>query len=351
MARSFRLAAGVAICVTFCLCALPRAIAQDDSDAGVEEVVVNQASGRVVVAVVKNAILIGTAENPVEAGTRLPIPVGLTGLRAGTILGADEWISPSLQTVLGRLDQDLPQLHSALGEEGPRLSMGAAGSEAADIEAIGKPLRQRLSTLAGNIHSSLNWPEKEPILELVIADYLEGYGPEVWQITYTISQEQQQGEYWVTNIDDPVYLQIWPPEKGDPHTLMEFSYPFNKKTVSLLDLMRQKDPRLDGLVHGDAKMADTASKFLSGDSNKIAAADATQFLRAALAAITPPNARQSMAEIREQTGFEYILAPPAEPKAPRVSQPNRPADSPSLAHPAGNDSGDAPSLAHPPGSR
>jgi hypothetical protein len=55
--------------------------------------------------------------------------------------------------------------------------------------------------------------------------------------------------------------------------------------------------------------------------------------------------------IREQSGFEYILAPPAEPKTPRVSQPNRPASAPSLAHPPGNDSGDAPSLAHPPSSR
>ncbi|HXA56146.1 MAG TPA: hypothetical protein VNU84_01835 [Candidatus Acidoferrum sp.] len=339
------------VCASFCLCALPGAAAQDDADASVEEVVVNQAAGRVIVAVVKNAILIATIENPVEAGTRPPIPVALSGLRAGTILGADEWTSPSLQTILGRLDQDLPQLHAAIGEQGPRLSVGAAGAEASDIEAVGKPLRERLAGLAGDIHSPLNWPEKEPVLELVIADILEGYGPEVWQVSYTMSQQQQQGDYWVTNIEDPVYLQIWPPEKGDPHTLMEFSYPFDKAPASLLDLLRRKDPRFDGLLHGDAKMADTANKFLSGDSTKIAAGDATQFLRAALASITPPNARQTMAVIREQTGFEYILAPPAEPKAPRMSQPNRPADAPSLAHPSGDGASDAPSLAHPPGSR
>ena len=340
-----------AICAAVCVCPLPKIAAQDDSSANVEEVVVNQASGRVVVAVVKNAILIGTIENPIEAGTRPPIPVALSGLRAGTILGADEWTSPSPQTILGRIDQDLPQLHAPMGEEAPRLSIGAAGVEASDIEAIGKPLRERLATLAADIHGPLNWPEKEPVLELVLADYLEGYGPEVWRVSYTMSQEQQQGDYWITNIGDPVYLQIWPPEKTDPHTLMEFSYPFDKAPTSLLDLLRRKDPRLDGLVHGDAKMADTAGKFLSGDSTKIPAADATQFLRAALAAITPANARQTLAVIREQTGFEYILAPPSEPKAPRTSQPNRPPNAPSLAHPQSDDSGSAPSLAHPPGSR
>jgi hypothetical protein len=351
MRRAIPWALAATICAAVCSCALRSATAQDDSEASVEEVVVNQASGRVVVAVVKGAILIGTVENPVEAGTRPPIPVALSGLRAGTILGADEWTSPSLQTILGRIDQDLPQLHAAMGAETPRLSMGAAGTVASDIESIGKPLRERLEKLAGQIHSPVNWPEKEPVLELVIADYLEGYGPEVWQVSYTMSQQQQQGDYWVTNIGDPVYLQIWPPEKGDPHTLMEFSYPFDKAPTSLLELLRRKDPRFDGLVHGDAKMADTAAKFLSGDSMKITAGDATQFLRAALAVITPNNARQTMAAIREQTGFDYILAPPAEPKAPRAAQPGRPAGAPSLAHPPSDDSGNAPSLAHPPGSR
>jgi hypothetical protein len=222
-------------------------------------------------------------------------------------------------------------------------------TEASDIEAIGKPLRDRLAALAGAIHGKLEWPENEPLVELVVADYIEGYGPEVWQISYSMDQEQQQGDYWVTNIDDPVYLQIWPPEKGQPHTLMEFHYPPDKEP-SLLDLLRQKDARLDGLVRGDAKMADTANKFLSGDSMKILPGDATQFLRAALAALTPASEPQTMAIIKQENGFDWILAPPPEPKAPK-NQENHTPDAPSLAHPPSDDSEPAPSLAHPRSSR
>jgi hypothetical protein len=321
-----------------------RATAQDDSEQSVEELVVNQAAGRVVIAVVKNAILIGTAENPIEAGTRPPVPVALTSVRAGTILGAVEWTSPSLQKDLGRLDQELPQLRSALGDDAPRLGTGLTNTEASDIEAIGKPLRERLTNLVGNIHSNLDWPADDPIVKLVLADYVEGYGPEIWQVTYLMSQEQQRGDYWVTNVGEPVYLQFWPPEKGQPHTLVEFDYPQKEAPTLLLDLLRQKDPRLQGLLRGDPQMADTANKLLSGDSMKITATDATQFLRAAMGAITPADTPQTMAIIREQTGFDWILRPPAEPKSPKST---RPAGAPSLAHPTSDDSEERPSLAHP----
>ena len=334
-----------AICAVVCSCLLLRASGQDDSDQSVEEVVVNETAGRVVIAVVKNAILIGTTENPIEAGTRPPTPVVLSSARAGVLLGATQWTSPSLQKDLGRIDQELPHLRNSMGDDAPRLTDGATNQEASDIEAIGKPLRERLSTLAGDIHSGLDWPASEPVLQLVLADYVENYGPEVWQISYSISQEQQHGDYWVTNVGQPVYLQIWPPDKGQAHTFMEFDYPRKNAPTSLLELLRQKDPRLQGLIQGDAKMTDTASKFLSGDSMKILPADATQFLRAALAAITPPNLPQSMAIIRPETGFDWVLAPPAEPQPAKKT---REEGAPSLAHPSSDDSEGTPSLARPP---
>jgi hypothetical protein len=348
MRRFRRLAAVAAAGAVLCLAPFLRTTAQDDSQQTVEEVVVNQAAGRVVIAVVKGAILIGTTENLIEPGTRPPIPVELSSMRAGVILGADQWASPSLQKDLGLLHQELPEIRSALGTDAPRLSVGVANTEASDIEAIGKPLRDRLGELAAEIHGSLDWPSSDPVLQLVLADYVEGYGPEVWQISYSMDQEQQQGDYWVTNIGEPVYLQIWPPEKGQPHTLMEFDYPQKNAPPSLLDLLRQKDPRLAGLEQGDPKTADTASKFLSGDSMKIAAGDATQFLRAALGAVTPADVPQTMAIIHQETGFDWILKPPAEPKRPQTG---RPAGAPSLAHPDTDDSGARPSLAHPPSSQ
>jgi hypothetical protein len=101
-------------------------------------------------------------------------------------------------------------------------------------------------------------------------------------------------------------------------------------------------------VQGDPKMADTANKFLSGDSMKISPTDATQFLRAALGAVTPADIPQTMAIIREETGFDWILRPPAEAKPAKDT---RPPGAPSLAHPQSDDSEGAPSLAHPPNSR
>lgn len=339
---------GSTVAAALCVCPLPRTKAQDDSQPTVEEVVVNQAAGRVVIAVVKHAILIATAENPIEPGTRPPVPTPLSSMRAGIVLGADEWASPSLQRDLGRLDQELPHLNSRFGAaDTPTLGGVVANTEASDIESIGKAVHERLGELAGNIHNGLDWPANSPIAELVLADYAANYGPEVWQLTYTMEQEQQHGDYWVTNVGDPVYLQIWPPEKGQPHALMEFDFPEKDAPPSLLDLLKQKDPRLESLIQGDRTMASTANEFLTGDSLKIPANDATQFLRAAMAAITPLDQTQTMAIIRDENGFDWVLRPPAEPKLPKGT---RPPGAPSLGNPGGDDSEPAPSLAHPPGS-
>ena len=102
--------------------------------------------------------------------------------------------------------------------------------------------------------------------------------------------------------------------------------------ATLLELLRQKDPRIEKLLSSDPKIAAVARLFLSGECNKAQPTDATQLLRAALDAIAPPNARETMASISEDNGFAWILAPPAE-KSLRVARPDRPADAPSLLHP------------------
>jgi hypothetical protein len=67
-------------------------------------------------------------------------------------------------------------------------------------------------------------------------------------------------------------------------------------------------------------MRDVADGLLGGQSNKLLSMDATQFLRAALAVLAPPNARQTLAAIGLETGFEWILRPPVEPKRPITAQ-------------------------------
>ena len=249
------------------------------------------AAGRVVIAVVKDAILVGTVENPIEEGTHPPIPVPIASDRLGVILGAVDWLSPSSHQELARLDQLAPQLHA-----------------------------------------KLDLPESEPLAELIVVDYLPGYGQEVWQLSYGIQQEEQDNDYWTTRVLRPAYLQFWPPEKGQPRTLVEFAYPPENPPPTLLELLRNHDPRLEKITASDPKMAEVATRFLQGESNKISAADATQFLRAALDAIAPPNAPETMARITEEDGFSWILAPPPEPKSALVPE-ARPAGAPTLMGP------------------
>ena len=300
------------------------------SDTPTEEVVANLAAGRVVIAVVKDAILIGTVENPIEAGAHPPIPVSTATDRVGIVLGPVDWISLSSHRQLARLDQELPHLRSRLVTTTPHIAV-QGGDEASDIEAIGQGLLERLDQLAPDLHSKLDLPDDEPFAELIVVDYLPSYGPEVWQLSYGIEQEEQDNDYWTTRVLRPGYLQFWPPEKGQPKTLVEFDYPPGGSSPALIDLLRNHDPRLAKIVSSDPKMAGVANRLLQGESTKVSLADATQFLRAALDAIAPPNARETMASLSEEEGLTWILAPPAEPRSGVES--NRPADAPTLAPP------------------
>jgi hypothetical protein len=316
----------------FFICSLAcSASAQEKSEAPTEEIVANLAAGRVIVAVVKDAIFVATIENPIERDTHPPIPVQLSTDRLGVILGPVEWLSPSSQMEIARLDRDLPQLRSPDVHPAPSLQANQGGGEATDLEVTGDALRARLNDLAQGFHGKIALPAKEPFAELIIADYLGGYGPEVWQLAYQMKQTQDRNDYWNTEIQKPVFAQFWPPEKGAPHTLMEFEYPPDAASQPLLELLKQHDPRVAKIISSDPKMAGVAALFLQGESGKILAVDAEQFLRAVLTALGAPQARETMAMIGEQTGFQWILRPPAEPAKPGVSPAkSRPPGAPTL---------------------
>lgn len=302
---------------------------QDEPGTPTEETVANLAAGRVIIAVVKDAILIATVENPIEVETRPPTPVILSSERAGILLGADSWSSPSSKQEIAQLDTELPHLRSQLLPSAPHLQAEQGGGEATDVEAIGQGLLERLNDVAQSLHGKVNLPANEPLTELILVGYLPGYGADIWQFTYQIEQQEQRSDYWTTRVLRPSYLQFWPPEKGQPRTLVEFSYPSDHAPTPLLELLRQKDPRIEQILGSDPKMAEVASRFVQGESNKVLAADATQFLRAILSVMAPPNARETMCSIREEAGLEWILAPPPEPPAPG-NHSERPAGAPSL---------------------
>lgn len=296
-----------------------------------EEVVANLAAGRVLVAVTKDGIVIATLENKVEPDTRPPLIVPLDGRRAAVLMGAFNWVAPGTGMTLARLDQELPKLRgNTLAASTPHLQQGSAGGEAQDIEIIGKGLLARLSEVVQHLHTQIAQPAGEPLVVLLVADYVEGYGPEVWKLSYPIEQEPLRGDFWQTRVLPPRYDQLWPPEKGQPRTLIETQYPLDDPSPPLLELLRGGDARLARIRTADPRMSSVAGFLTEGQSQKCEAADMLQFLRASLDAIAPPGDAQLVAVISEKEGFGWVLAPPAEPKKPGQA---RPPGAPTLAKP------------------
>ncbi|MGH9718347.1 MAG: hypothetical protein ACRD4R_16690 [Candidatus Acidiferrales bacterium] len=275
------------------------------------EVVADLAAGRVLIAVVKDAILVGTLENPIEVHTLPPTPVLLSSERFGVLLGPVDWWSPPARDEIAALNQELPRLRTDAVATPPHLGQSKGGDQPSEIEIIGQTLQQRLNQLAESLHDPLNLPPNDPFAQLIVADYFANYGPEIWQLSYKIDQEEQSDNFWTSGIERPAYLQFYPPEKGQPRTLMEFDYPAHDPPQSVLSLLKQQDPRIERIVDSDPAMREVAQHLLEGTSNKLHAAEATQFLRAALDAIAPPHARETVAILRPETGFRWILAPPS----------------------------------------
>ncbi len=311
-------------------------------DKPIEEIVANLAAGRVIVGVFKDGIVIGSIEYPIETGSLTPPIVPITSRRAGIVLGAAEFVSPSSRQVLAKLSRDLPQIRgdAPLSAQQPHLADTTDIRKASDIEQIGLGLMNRLNESASQMHSQLNFSADEPFTELVLADYVQGYGPEVWFLTYTIAQEPERGDFWNTHVRRPRYVQFWPPEKKEPRTLIEFDYPADAKTVTLRDLLLTHDPRLEKLRTSSPEMAAVADSILRGDLDKILLAAGLPYLRAALDVIAQGN-RKQLAVINFESGFEWVIAPPKEPKPPAEKMANgeqapsleRPADAPTLQKP------------------
>jgi hypothetical protein len=324
-----------AAALLLCPSARPQAQPQNQQ---AEEIYANLDAGRVVIGVAKEGIVIATLENPIEAGTRPPAIVQLTDTRVAIMLGAVDWWLPDQGRELARFDLELPTL--PFGEGGPpapHLQPGG-GAEATDIEQISKRLQYRLAEVAGHIHTNLNFSEDEPLVDMLITDYMPEYGPEVWLVRFPIEQEPLQGAYWQTNVLSPQYEQLWPPEKGQFHGLVEFNYPRDTVNPSLMQLLQSGDPRLARALSGSPELQSTAESILNGDITKLPANDVAALLRACLGAIAAPKARMIEAEINEKPGVGWFIRPPKEIARPG-SELARPSGAPSLVRPAGKPPG------------
>ncbi|MGC1687575.1 MAG: hypothetical protein WA734_18255 [Candidatus Acidiferrales bacterium] len=311
-------------------------------DKPIEEIVANLAAGRVIVGVFKDGIVIGSIENSIETGSLTPPIVPINSRRAGVLLGASEFVSPSSRQVVANLSLDLPHIRgdAPLSSQQPHLTGAIDIRKAGDLEQIGAGLMIRLNDSASQIHSQLHFSANEPLTELVLADYIPSYGPEVWFITYTIEQEPERGDFWNTRVRRPRYVQFWPPEKKDPRTLIEFDYPADTKVVTLRDMLLTHDPRLDQIRSSSPDMAAVADSILRGDLDKIFVAAGEPYMRAALDAIAQGN-HQQLAVISFENGFAWVIAPP-KPLKPPAEKSDQDDQRPSLQRPA-----DAPTLQKP----
>src|ERR1700683_249607 len=218
-----------------------------------EEIVANLAAGRVLIAVFKDGIAVGTTENKFESSSEIPLIVPLNSERVGVLLGAVDWFSPSTRTSIADLPRELPHLryhpaYAATSENKPDaphlVQPPANGATAADIEQSSLGVMSRLSEVSSNIHGHVDVKPDEPLTELVLVDYLEAYGPEAWLMTYHIDQQPERGDFWVTQVKRPRYTQLWPPDKTAPHLLLEVDYPSIPDKSTLLSLLTSNSPQL-----------------------------------------------------------------------------------------------------------
>jgi hypothetical protein len=302
--RSLRLAVCAALVTLLAgLAAWPEPAAQSTQQSG-DEVVANLAAGRVAVLVAKDGIAVATAESQIEPGTLPPLIVPLGSLRVGVLLGPVEWVWTGTSRPPLRLDVELRR--SAAGA-------GAASSKnyempATDIEKVGLGFLEPLRNAAAQLHAPLHLQPRELFTELMLVDYAPGYGPEVWSLRYRVEQEVLRGDFYRTAIHRPEYVQLYPPDKGQPKTLLETRYPPNDPGEPLIvELLKGNDSRLAALRGADPGLGRAAELLDRGESQKIKIDDGLEFLRAAFQSVSPHDARQMIVVIKEQQGVEWVL--------------------------------------------
>lgn len=297
-----------------------RASAQEMGDA---EVAVNLAEGRVVICAAKDGIILAAVDAHEEAGSRPPAIAMLSAVRMGVVLGAVEWVQPDSRDKPVRLDDEFRGLiATALNTSGAQDRAG----EASDIEVVGVALLERVRQLAALLHHKINLGEDEPLIRVVLAGYVPGYGPEAWTIDYRIRQDDLGSDAWRTRVLRPAYNQIYPPEKGRPRTLIEVRYPPENRATGapeLLDLLQQNDARLGKIRAANEIQEKSVALVVQGLSQKAEAASVSTFLKAALPAIAPPETDFTMAMVDYDRGFQWIVQPPKAPASPSGETPGK----------------------------
>lgn len=289
------------------------------------EIVANLATGRVVFCVTHDAIIVAATSGGGEVGSRPPAVLPVSSGRIGVLLGAIDWTAPDTAKTM-RFDSELP----AVAANALRRPTQKPTQEPSEIEDIGVGMLELIRPLVDQIHHKLDLASDEPLVELVLADYVEGYGPEIWNLQFRVHQEILANDYWQTRILRPAYVQLYPPEKGQARTLGEVDYPATIPQLQLAARIAQPDPQFDRIAHSSREVSEAVALIAAGNSTKAGSSPTSDFLRAAIPLAGGNEQNLAIAVLDMNRGFAWLLAP-QEPIPPGKTQtePTEP-DAPSL---------------------
>ena len=309
--------------VLFQLIAFPLTLPGQENRGG--EIVANLATGRVIFCVTRDSIIVAATSGGGEVGSRPPAVLPVSPGRIGVLLGAIEWTAPDTAKAT-RFDAELP----AVAANALRRPKQKPAEEPSEIEDIGVGVLELIRPLVDQIHHKLDLAPDEPIVELILADYVQDYGPEIWNLQYRVRQQNLGNDFWQTRIMRPAYLQLYPPEKGQPRTFIEADYPPTLRQLGLAQLVMQPDSHFDRLAHSSRDVSEAIAFIAAGNSTKALSSPTSDFMRAAIPLAGGNESSLVMAILDMNRGFQWVLAPQQPiPPAKTQTQPTEP-DAPSL---------------------
>jgi len=160
-----------------------------------EEIVATLSAGHVVWCVTRDSILVAAVGGGDEQGSHLPAILPISSFRMGVLLGAVDWNQGSAGKAV-RLDAELPQAAANATRRPTKTNAAPDPNEPSDIEQIGVGVLELLRPLVSQLHRKLDLAPNEPLVEVLLADYAENYGPEIWSLKYRIQQDNLGNDYW-----------------------------------------------------------------------------------------------------------------------------------------------------------
>ena len=102
----------------------------------------------------------------------------------------------------------------------------ALALEPTDIEDIGVGLLEVIRPLTDQLHHKLDLAPDEPLVQLLLADYVENYGPEIWRLAIPRPPAKYR-QRLLENAHScaPPTTSSIRPKKVEPRTLVEVRYP------------------------------------------------------------------------------------------------------------------------------